>query len=47
MPCLTRKTPSYRKHSSGQAFVELNGRRHYLGCYGTKASEKKKSTTAY
>jgi integrase len=32
--------PKYRKHkASGQAFVELNGHRHYLGPYGTKASK--------
>jgi hypothetical protein len=32
MPRLTESVPKYRKHkSSGQAFVELNGQRHYLG----------------
>jgi integrase len=40
MPRLTRSVPSYRKHKvSGQAFVELSGRRHYLGPYGTQASK--------
>lgn len=40
MPHLTKSVPAYRKHkASGQAFVELNGRRHYLGPYGTKASK--------
>ena len=28
------RTPSYRLHKpTGQAFVEINGRRHYLGKY--------------
>src|SRR5262245_1393423 len=32
-------TPQYRKHrASGQAIVTLNGRDHYLGPFGTKAS---------
>jgi integrase len=40
MPRLTESLPKYRKHkASGQAIVELNGRRHYLGPYGTKASK--------
>ena len=31
--------PNYRHHkASGQAFVELGGRRFYLGKYGSKAS---------
>jgi integrase len=39
MPRLTQSVPKFRKHkSSGQAFVEINGRRHYLGPHGTKAS---------
>jgi len=40
MPRLTHQTPKYRKHrASGQAIVELNGHRHYLGPHGTKASK--------
>lgn len=40
MPRLSYQTPKYRKHkASGQAFVELNGKRHYLGPWGTKASK--------
>jgi hypothetical protein len=32
--------PAYRKHNaSGQAIVEINGRRHYLGPHGTKTSK--------
>jgi len=41
MPRLTHQTPKYRKHkASAQAFVELNGHRHYLGPHGTKASHR-------
>jgi integrase len=40
MPRLSPSLPKYRKHrASGQAFVELNARRHYLGPHGTKASK--------
>jgi len=40
MPRLSQSVPKYRKHrASGQAFIELNGRRHYLGPHGTKASK--------
>jgi integrase len=40
MPRLSHQTPKYRKHkASGQAFVELNSHRHYLGPHGTKASK--------
>jgi integrase len=40
MPRLVRTLPSYRKHkASGQAVVTLNGRDHYLGPHGTKASK--------
>ena len=39
MPKLSKRVPRYRKHrASGQAVVELNGRTHYLGPHGTKAS---------
>lgn len=40
MPRLSHSVPRYRKHrASGQALVEINGRRHYLGPHGTKASK--------
>ncbi len=35
------RLPSYRKHSSGQARVSLNGRDYLLGTYGTKESKHK------
>ncbi|MHB8953853.1 MAG: tyrosine-type recombinase/integrase [Pirellulaceae bacterium] len=39
MPRLTKSLPKYRKHrASGQAVVTLNGKDHYLGPHGTKAS---------
>ncbi len=39
MPRLANTVPKYRKHkATGQAFVELNGHRHYLGLHGSKAS---------
>lgn len=39
MPRLVHSVPKYRRHrASGQAVVTLNGRDHYLGPYGTKAS---------
>jgi hypothetical protein len=39
MPRLIQSVPKYRKHkASGQAFVEINGRRHYLGPWQSKAS---------
>lgn len=44
MPPLTQKyrnPPSYRLHkATGQAFIELAGRRFYLGKYGSKASRE-------
>lgn len=41
MPKLTHTLPKYRKHrASGQAMVTLNGRDHYLGPHGTKASKR-------
>lgn len=33
--------PTYRKHSSGQARVVINGRCFYLGKYGSKASKRR------
>jgi hypothetical protein len=40
MPRLGRSLPRYRQHrASRQAVVTLNGRDHYLGAYGTKASK--------
>ncbi len=39
MPRLTQEVPKYRKHrASQQAIVEINGRRHYLGPWHSKAS---------
>jgi integrase len=39
MPRLIHSLPKYRRHrKSGQAVVTLNGRDHYLGPHGTKAS---------
>ena len=35
----TPRLPSYRHHKpTDQAFVELNGKRHYLGKFGTRPS---------
>jgi quercetin dioxygenase-like cupin family protein/integrase len=34
------RVPSYRKHSSGQARVTINGRDHLLGKYGSPASRE-------
>lgn len=40
MPRLVQSVPKYRKHRpSGQAVVTINGRDHYLGPHGTKASK--------
>lgn len=38
MPRLTKRAPSYRKHASGQAIVQIDGRIFYLGTWGTPAS---------
>ena len=39
MPRLVHTVPKYRRHrGSNQAVVTLNGRDHYLGPHGTKAS---------
>ena len=39
MPRLTVANPKYRKHrASGQAVVTLDGKDHYLGPHGTRAS---------
>ena len=36
-----KRIPSYRLHkASGRAFVELNGRRHYLGPYDNDATRQ-------
>jgi integrase len=35
------RLPKYRRHSSGQAFVEIDGRRHYLGFYGSDESKER------
>ena len=35
------RVPKYRRHKgSGQALVEVNGRRYYLGPYGTPKSKE-------
>lgn len=40
MPYSPNHIPAYRKHrASGQAIVTLNGRDHYVGLYGTRASK--------
>jgi hypothetical protein len=40
MPWASNRLPKYRKHrGSGQAVVTINGRDHYLGPHGTKASK--------
>ncbi len=33
------RVPKYRRHSTGQAFVEHRGRRHYLGQYDSPISK--------
>ncbi len=39
---MARRIPSYRHHkATGQARVTLNGKDHWLGLYGTKASKDK------
>ena len=39
MPRLAQAVPRYRKHkATGQAFVELNSHRHYLGPHGSRVS---------
>ena len=40
MPYKTSRIPTYRRHSSGQARVTLNGQDHLLGPYGTDASHE-------
>ncbi len=32
---------SYRRHATGQAFVQHSGKCHYLGVYGTPESEER------
>ena len=42
MPRLIHSTPKYRHHrASGNAVVKIQGKDHYLGTYGTKASKAK------
>jgi len=42
MSASTRRIPSYRHHKpSNQAFVELSGKRHYLGRYGSPESRER------
>ncbi|TWT49355.1 site-specific tyrosine recombinase XerC [Rubripirellula amarantea] len=40
MPRPKSEIPSYRKHSSGQARVTINGRDYLLGPHGTQASKR-------
>ena len=41
MPNRKRKVPSYCKHkTSGQAYVTLDGKEHYLGVYGSPESKE-------
>jgi len=41
MPRLKNRLPSYRLHkASGNAAVTLDGKGHYLGRHGTKASQR-------
>jgi hypothetical protein len=35
------RVPSYRRHSSGNARVTINGKDHLLGKYGSKVSREK------
>ena len=39
-PATTRRIPSYRRHASDQARGTLNGKTHYLGRYGSAASQE-------
>ena len=41
MPKLTRAIPKYRKHATGQALVQIDGKRYYLGKWGTPESRAK------
>lgn len=41
MPTTHPKPPSYRRHASGQAFVQHKGQRYYLGKYGTPESQER------
>ena len=41
MPSTPRcRPPSYRRHSTGQAVVRLNGKDFYLGLHGTPESRE-------
>ena len=42
MPSKSPRIPSYRHHKgSGQAFVQIKGKRHYLGKHGTAESKER------
>jgi hypothetical protein len=42
MAAKTLKVPSYRHHKArNQAFVQFQGRRYYLGAYGTEKSRER------
>lgn len=38
---MSRRVPKYRRHPNGQAFVQHQGRRYYLGKYGEEQSRKR------
>ena len=35
------KPPTYRRHATGKAFVQHQGKRYYLGTYGTEKSRER------
>lgn len=41
MCALSRRIPKCRRHKTGQAFVQIKGRRIYLGKYGTPAADSR------
>ncbi len=46
VPRLSHTPPKYRRHkSTGQAIVEFDGRRHYLGPYGSPKSRRRYQET--
>ncbi len=40
MPRKAPRIPKYRRHATGQAFVQVKGERFYLGKYGTEESKE-------
>ena len=44
MPSVSFSIPKYRRHKgTGQSFVQVNGKRHYLGKFGTPESKQRYS----